>query len=198
MVEISSISTSSSPFSGMEKSGLYSLLDQYPWFVPARARLCISLLDDSGTEAAYGMFRDSLPYFPDGAYVAGKMRRTELRDFSDADLAAEIRSAISEKSRIIMAGGDYFTLSEYDSVRESNDADIRRMAIVDYSAPNPSVGVKREEVFDMVSETLAQIYLDQGYPDKANEIYIKLSLMNPEKSAYFAKIIEKLKTENKT
>ena len=179
-------------FSGMETSRLYALLDQYPWFAPARARLCMDLLDGPGADAADGMFRDSLPYFPDGAYVAARMRQTVRRDFTDADLAARIRSTISDKPRIIMAGGDYFSLSEYDSVRESHDADIRKMAIVDYSAPDPAAGVKREEAFDMVSETLARIYLDQGYPDKAKEIYIKLSLLNPEKSAYFAKIIGNL------
>lgn len=179
-------------FSGLDKTRLYALLDQYPWFAPVRARLCMDLLDDTGADAADGMFRDSLPYFPDGAYVAARMRQAVKRDYTDADLAVQIRSAIGDRPRIIMAGGDYFSLSEYDSVRENHDADIRKMAIVDYSAPDPSAGVKRDEVFDLVSETLAQIYLDQGYPDKAKEIYVKLSLLNPEKSAYFAKIIEKL------
>ena len=35
-------------------------------------------------------------------------------------------------------------------------------------------------------------YLDQGYKDKAKEIYSKLSLRYPEKSAYFAALIEKI------
>lgn len=46
-----------------------------------------------------------------------------------------------------------------------------------------------------VTETLARIYSDQGNYQKAAEIYQLLSLNNPEKSAYFAALIQEL--ENK-
>lgn len=36
------------------------------------------------------------------------------------------------------------------------------------------------------------IYLDQGYYDQAKAIYSKLILAIPEKSAYFASLIEKI------
>jgi tetratricopeptide (TPR) repeat protein len=39
---------------------------------------------------------------------------------------------------------------------------------------------------DLASESLAEIYLQQGKHDKAIEMYKKLSLRNPEKNAYFA------------
>ena len=45
------------------------------------------------------------------------------------------------------------------------------------------------------TETLARIYLEQDYAQKAIEIYSKLSLRYPEKSIYFASLIEK--TEQK-
>ena len=50
---------------------------------------------------------------------------------------------------------------------------------------------------EIISETLALIFAEQGYVGKAIKIYKKLSLHNPEKSCYFADQIKKLKTEKK-
>lgn len=44
---------------------------------------------------------------------------------------------------------------------------------------------------DLLTEQLARIYMAQGMTDRAVEIYRRLSLLNPEKSVYFAEIIEK-------
>jgi hypothetical protein len=43
------------------------------------------------------------------------------------------------------------------------------------------------------TEAMAEVWIKQGHPEKAAEIYQKLSLLNPSKSSYFAVLIEKLK-----
>ena len=47
---------------------------------------------------------------------------------------------------------------------------------------------------EVETEAMAEVWIKQGHPEKATEIYRKLSLLNPSKSSYFAVLIEKLKT----
>jgi hypothetical protein len=53
-----------------------------------------------------------------------------------------------------------------------------------------------DEEDDIVSEELAEIYLLQGLKNEAIEIYRKLSLLNSEKSVYFAEKIENIENNN--
>jgi len=59
---------------------------------------------------------------------------------------------------------------------------------------SPAVQARRsvEEHEDLVSETLARIYADQGNPQKARWCYERLSLLHPEKKAYFAALIKNI------
>jgi hypothetical protein len=51
---------------------------------------------------------------------------------------------------------------------------------------------------DLASEPLANIYIKQGKYDKAIDMYRKLSLRNPQKSAYFANKIEEVLKEKQS
>jgi hypothetical protein len=49
------------------------------------------------------------------------------------------------------------------------------------------------EAREIVTETMADVFIKQGKVDKAIQLYIKLSFLDPHKSTYFAKKIEQLK-----
>ena len=70
--------------------------------------------------------------------------------------------------------------------------DYRIVADESGSEEDMSLESQLDDDDDFVSEELAQIYASQGLNGQAVEIYRKLILLNPKKSAYFATQREKL------
>ena len=71
------------------------------------------------------------------------------------------------------------------------EEDLRIVADEGEPAGEVLTEARLDDEDEVVSEELAEIYLAQGLRDKAIAIYRKLSLLNPEKSIYFAELIGK-------
>ena len=92
-----------------------------------------------------------------------------------------------------VAGGDFFSPEQYAAVRKDEDNVFANFRTERYDEPE---GRRWEDPeFGFCTETLAAIYADQGYFAEAKKIYSRLILRYPEKSAYFASLIEKLQQE---
>lgn len=92
------------------------------------------------------------------------------------------------------AGGDFFSPEQYASVRKDEDNVFSRFK--SERSDEPEGRQWEDPEFGFCTETLAAIYADQGYFAEAKKIYSRLVLRYPEKSAYFASLIEKLQQEN--
>ena len=120
-------------------------------------------------------------------------------DFSDSDVKELLRSYIDSSSgdapeqerRVIVVGGDYFSKAQYEQVRKDSDKVFSSFA--QKAQAEGYVEIPETDFTDFCTETLAQIYAEQGYYEQASAIYSKLILRYPEKSAYFAALIEKIK-----
>jgi len=81
------------------------------------------------------------------------------------------------------------------------------LKIIKKSNPNPTdlgtdpelenaiqgIAQTSNEAREIITETMADVFVKQGKIDKAVQLYIKLSFLEPDKSAYFAAKIQELK-----
>ena len=179
---------------------LVGVVNLYPWFGGARKELCERMRKMGDDEWGRSQYVDAAMYVPSRTKMADLMRSSVSQDWTDADVEKLLKSYITEKEdtgedasmgrRIHVVGGDYFSQDDYDRVRRSDDKVFSRYAAK--AKQEKSYEEVKDEEFDLYTETLAQIYLEQGYPDQAKSIYSKLLLANPEKNAYFAALIHKI------
>ena len=111
-----------------------------------------------------------------------------------------------EVARVAASGGVLRREVDVEKLAEESEGEIisRFLRKTDYRIVAEEGEVEKDirteaeidEEDDLVSEELAEIYLLQGLKCEAIEIYRKLSLLNSEKSAYFAEKIENIEKNN--
>ena len=110
-----------------------------------------------------------------------------------------------EVARVAASGGAVRREVDVEKLAEESDGEIisRFLRKADYRIVAEEGEVEQEIVTsadiddeeDMVSEDLAEIYLNQGLYDQAIDTYRKLSLLNSEKSVYFAGLIAEIEAK---
>ena len=180
---------------------LLGVVSIYPWYAGARVELC-SRLAAAGT-LSEGEISQAALYVGSRSILHAMLRSSKESNYADADVSRLVSGLVQtppepeeepkeeprEAARsIFVVGGDYFTSSQYKAVRREDDNIYSGFATSEREIEPEQM----QEGLDLCTETLAQIYAEQGYTDEAKQIYSKLILLYPEKSVYFASLIEKL------
>ena len=177
---------------------LVGVVNLYPWYGAARVELCRRMAgmgEDWGEE----QYAAEALYVPDRGKISSLIRKGRSADCSDKDLQMLLNSYLEpeapvqkEAHSVRVVGGDYFSQAQYDKVRRSGDNIFSRFAAKTRSenASGEEGGSEMAERF--ATETLGRIFAEQGRTEEARRIYSRLILEIPEKSAYFAALIDKL------
>lgn len=180
---------------------LAGVVNLYPWYGAARRELCVRMAKLGGNAWGREQYADAAMYLGDRKAIA-EIVRDKAGDYSDKDLSTLLHSYISDEKptsgyerSVHVVGGDYFTQSQYDTVRKEDDNVFSRFAFQSKMESGEDGDMSMPDD-DFCTETLAQIYAEQGYYDQAKRIYSRLLLKNPEKNAYFAALIEKIGQES--
>ena len=178
---------------------LVGVVSIYPWYSGARRELC-ARMSRMGEEALSDrQFADAALHMPSRRILADMVRGSMQQDWADAEVEDIIKSYAEQQrseevavKKVYAGVGDYFSQEEYDQVRRDEDNVFSRYAAKARNSKSEPADAPAEPVFDLYTETLAQIYAEQGYYEQAKDIYSKLILAYPEKNAYFAALIQKL------
>ncbi|MFA5848716.1 MAG: hypothetical protein WC833_02445 [Bacteroidales bacterium] len=117
---------------------------------------------------------------------------------------------INELPKIVLAGGDYFGKNDFEEVKLDTAKPLDRFIAEkpsllrsntnsQYNENQSAEEIELGEKFDdsgFYTETLAKIYTEQSFYKRAIEVYAKLILLYPEKSTYFAALVQELKSKH--
>jgi len=133
--------------------------------------------------------------------VKSPQPKTETADYGDSFLnfiAASIGQPAEEKKSVLPTDSTEPEEKKKEDVVErfiQTEPQINRGKAIEYVAGNMAKE-SLEEDLNLVTETMAKLYVKQGKLDKARKAYKKLIELYPEKSIYFATQLKNLNKKN--
>ncbi len=131
-------------------------------------------------------------------FVPARVLRERASGKADPRLAVTAPWRVESSLCVRPLDTDRLTAVSSDDVidRFLREEDLRIVAGEGEAVEEVLTEARLDDEDELVSEELAEIYLAQGLRDKSVAIYRKLSLLNPEKSIYFAELIGKIENNN--
>ena len=182
---------------------LVGVVSLYPWFGGARKELCLRMSRYGSDKWSDREWSEAALYVASRRLISDIYRASrEAEDCSDRNIGTLLETYLGRKAgeeasenpkrEVRSGGGDFFSQEEYDAVSGQDEVDYASFAAAPNSKEGRTNDVEQSILTDFCTETLAEIYAEQGYYEQARYIYSKLILRYPEKNAYFAALIEKL------
>ncbi len=176
---------------------LSGVISTYPWYAGARMELCRRMAKLGALSES--QLCETALYLSSRRVLFDLAREGRTVDCTDKSLEiltkTYLPSAQEEERKVIAVGGDFFSQRQYDEVSRDKEGIFSRFTSQAHRREEQAA-IEPQDEPDFCTETLAKIYLEQGYREQAIDIYSKLSLRYPEKSVYFASLIEEIKQKD--
>ena len=190
---------------------LKEITDKYPFFSIGHILYAKGLLNTESLLYNRQLKKSSLYALNRQRLFAIISKNSKKKELSEEEQENDMGSKTKNKklnigSPIKFQKEDEYSFSEWMKITKINK--IKRKdsieLIDEFLDKNPTIVSKRNSFFspqetakssliennDLVTETLAKVYLEQGHFNKAIESYKKLSLKYPKKSSFFANQIK--------
>ena len=204
----------------MDLMDMEAVLKQNPWFSYLR-EILLEKLYRKDKEAFAQTLSQTAVFLSSRKTLYDRINSPEEEGISEdipKETSVETKESVQtvQRPRVIVAGGDFFSKEDLKTIDPEEDMELKLKSSPFYRpAPEPASepaekpqALKQKERrgsllredgtvnFDdlaFCTETLGHIYAQQGFYDKAIEVFSKLILLYPQKSAYFAALVNEMK-----
>ncbi|MDR1054733.1 MAG: hypothetical protein LBL90_02670 [Prevotellaceae bacterium] len=206
-----------------ELEQLEQLATEYPWFSLAHQIVLMGykqhddprFIGKCHQTALYTLNRKRLYNFLEKASKATTLPPSNSAVINTGEILTVENTGNTDSTKddlLLNFSHEYFSLDDLSPIDAADyNEETNDQLITKFISENPRIIPKSSSIADLddliqldeefenepASETLAKIYISQGLFDKAISTYEKLSLLNPEKSIYFAFLIDNLKNKEK-